>query len=132
MGYFWNTEVIIHQYFLNLHDWTFKELQTCVVIIFYNTGLDKVSVFYLFWGGISFSSFFVLCVFCLFWVFNSKSLFCIINKKNYWVQVSATELLGINQVTSRCQMEFLDKTSKKKSNAEKVNIIIEFCIFKIV
>ena len=39
---------------------------------------------------------------------------------NYWV---------INQVTSKCQMDFLEKTSWLK--LEKVNTIIEFCILEL-
>ena len=42
---------------------------------------------------------------------------------NYW---------EINQVTSKCQMDFLDKTFKKRSKTEKKNINIEFYIFEIV
>ena len=38
----------------------------------------------------------------------------------------------INQVTSKYQMYFLDKTCKKRSKTEKVNIAIEFYIFEIV
>ena len=39
----------------------------------------------------------------------------------------------INQVTSNgCQMDFLDKTCKKRSITEKANITIEFYIFEVV
>ena len=37
----------------------------------------------------------------------------------------------INQVTSKCHMDFLDNTCKKTSKAEKKNITIEFYIFKL-
>ena len=37
----------------------------------------------------------------------------------------------INQVTSKCQIDFLEKTCKGKSKTEKVNITIGFYIFKI-
>ena len=38
----------------------------------------------------------------------------------------------INQVASKCQTDLLDKTYKKSSKTEKVNITIEFYIFEIV
>ena len=38
----------------------------------------------------------------------------------------------INQVTSKCQIDFLNKASKKGSTTEKVNITIKFYIFEIV
>ena len=38
----------------------------------------------------------------------------------------------INQVTPKCQMDFFDKTCKKRSKTEKVNILIEFYKFQIV
>ena len=37
-----------------------------------------------------------------------------------------------NHVTSMRQKDLLEKTCKKKSKAEKVNITIEFYVFKIV
>ena len=42
---------------------------------------------------------------------------------NYW---------EIIRETSKCQMDFLDKTCKIRSKLEKVNIIIEFYIFEVV
>ena len=38
----------------------------------------------------------------------------------------------INQITSKCQMDFFDKTCKNRSKPEKVNITIEFYIYEIV
>ena len=37
-----------------------------------------------------------------------------------------------NHVTSTCQMEFFDKTSRKRIKTEQVSITINFYIFKIV
>ena len=45
------------------------------------------------------------------------------HRVNYW---------EINQVASKCQMDFLNKTYKKASATKKVNITIEFYIFKTV
>ena len=38
----------------------------------------------------------------------------------------------INQVTSKCQMDFLDNTCEKGLKQKKRNITIEFHIFKLV
>ena len=38
----------------------------------------------------------------------------------------------INHVTSKCQLDFLDKTCKIRSKTGKVNTTIEFYIFEIV
>ena len=51
------------------------------------------------------------------------------NKKNQWLQVSARKLLG-DQVTSKYQMDILDKSCKPKT--EKVDTTIESCIFELV
>ena len=51
----------------------------CVVIIFYNTGLSKSAFSSCCFLEISFSSFFVLCVFSLLWVFSSVSYLFIFN-----------------------------------------------------
>ena len=40
------------------------------------------------------------------------------------------KLLQINQVTSKCQMDFLDKTCR--SETEKMKLSIEFCIYELV
>ena len=42
---------------------------------------------------------------------------------NYW---------EINQVTSKSQMDFLDKIFKKRSKIKKVNTTFEFYIFQVV
>ena len=38
----------------------------------------------------------------------------------------------INQVTSKCKMDYFDKACKKRSKTEKVNITIKSYIFKTV
>ena len=41
-----------------------------------------------------------------------------------------TGLKWVIKVRSKCQIDFLDKTSKKRSEKEKVNITKEFYIFE--
>ena len=57
----------------------------------------------------------------------------------FWLETRATgfkpqrvNCWEINQVTSKCQMDFLQKTCKDKSKTKKVKISIEFYIFELV
>ena len=52
------------------------------------------------------------------------------NKKNHCFKMSASKCWEINQVTSKCQTDFLGKSCKERS--KKVNITIGFYIFEIV
>ena len=53
-------------------------------------------------------------------------------KKSLMEDFNFCAVWEINEVTSKCQTDVLNKTSKKSSKTVKANITVELCIFKIV
>ena len=53
-------------------------------------------------------------------------------KQSTGLQSLRVNYLETNHVTSKCQMQFLNKTCKIRPKTEKMSIIITFYIFKIV
>ena len=51
--------------------------------------------------------------------------------RKFGFKCSRVNYLRINQVTPNWQMDFLNKTRKKGSETEKVNITIKFYMFEI-
>ena len=53
-------------------------------------------------------------------------------RKDTWFKSLRVNCWDIKEVTSKCQVNFLQKTFKQRSKTGKVNIAIEFYIFEIV